>query len=1344
MKKSILLFILFGVLRAFAQTPTPHITGVSYSGATLQIDFTPQANPFQPPGYDSARTEVVLITQLTTSLNSAQSLGENADHPVLSTWFATGDHVTVPVKPTYRARYFVSARYSARSQGHRVYSSWSTWSNSAGPIAVSASPDTLEETPEAQATLFGDIGPGSLVEARFSLFPRSSSNTEILLNKAGQPPLRILNPETIVSAGGLIVASSLAAALSQATASTQTFLLREVRSGQPTLYRLFHSMPSLTVGDTVHFSLINPDGRILHDAPLFVGNPGTAFRMGRAVQKLLCHPPIGQDSLFTSFTAVKSPDSITVGLFAVAMLRLQIPHASLFEEATDAEGGFSSTYLQAYDSSLAVWAGLSPLAAGLSRLRQLQTRMLPLARGPIGENYPDPSDIAPPVLAYEAYTRFSPTFPLLTKPQGAVALLTLVTPNISLYSLRRESLSVSFTERVNASQVAGLLLPADSATLNPVLRNGLYLRAKSSTSNTTTQYGMVQRVVRRPLGEAGRGGLNPQPQILTPGGMVKAGIIQAGLGETGFQVWPRSEKGPWITFAPQGQFVVGRQQRRIVFDQNKRIGDFIHLAIGGPDSSMLVADGTPQEGEQPGIAKATWLDVRAVDSVGSDTGALWFRALDWSRNGSGDTVLHRVYEKRGALLNLCLGKQTDGPADSVLYHRALLEERLRMRAGCPDFLGKLKGFVQLTLPPGTQAYRVPAGQFLGPQHRMDNASPLWERTLTGVRLRLNLEMESHRQTLAALFDGEPWSLLISDRGRSRVEMQYQPPGDISGGIASRVGLEEEVTEGSVIVADFDHNGKVDSIDEAAARRGERWSIWSDPETNPGSINSSMDNNEKAVELLNYLPFRVRLRGPLSPYQNVFFQGNSNREISVVQQDSNFVDMGFYIKNPGASPLISRLQAKTLDDDRALELERTSGNHWGLISFKNQGDNSINLMYSREGLLWKENTLKVECTDILRKITVFSARYNPEVSFAEDEDPQEESIDSYRWEDNRLLNQSPYTETTFKSFLHRRLKEFDGVDLGRPDETLKDSLNVVYIHGFNVHESLGNAYTADRSFYKRLYHMGLKGNMISFHWFGDVNGFQSRTVAGVDIWSLPWFSVDQSYGFRTSAIFRSVLKNSLGGYRKALLAHSLGNQVSLDMLRLSKLAGDAPLLERYMMVEAAVWRETLIPVDPAKQDSVRRKSWRGLFTGSLDSTIKIFNTYNQNDNAALGAMCLNEVTKGKGDAERIRKLLNFPKEVCSDADVAALRTPDLLAYCKRSELKSMTAFEAFSGCNEEGMDSKVPIGRAKLNYDVIQPNLIEDINSRLIKGPKSKFLQEHSYYAFDPLWYTTHLYEKLLH
>jgi hypothetical protein len=405
------------------------------------------------------------------------------------------------------------------------------------------------------------------------------------------------------------------------------------------------------------------------------------------------------------------------------------------------------------------------------------------------------------------------------------------------------------------------------------------------------------------------------------------------------------------------------------------------------------------------------------------------------------------------------------------------------------------------------------------------------------------------------------------------------------------------------------------------------------------------------------------------------------------------------------------------------------------------------MLSREGLLWNEYSLKVECTDVLRKITVYSARYNPEVSFAEDEEPQEESIGSYRWEGNRLLNQAPHSETTFKSFPHSRLNEFDGLDLGRPDESLKDNLNVIYIHGFNVHESLASAYTADRNIYKRLYHMGLKGNLISFHWFGDVNGFESRTVPGIDVWSAPFFSVDQSYAFRTSAIFRSVLRNSLAGYKKALLAHSLGNQVALDMLRISKQAGDAPLLERYLMVEAAVWRETLIPVDSATLDSIQRISWRGLFASSLDSSIKFINSYNLKDNTALGAMCFNELSKGNSAwATGIRTLMNFPKKVCTDADVAAHRTPDLLAYCKHSELgpESIGGYDSFVGCKEEGMDSRVPIGRAPLMYEVHRSNIIEDVNSRLIKGADNKFIEEHSYYAFDPLWYTVHLYEKLLH
>lgn len=493
MKNQVFLLLLLGTLSALAQTPTPGISGAEYAGNIIRIGFNAQPNPFQ--ALDSSRIEVVLVTQLSTSLLAATSLGDNADHPVISTWAAGAPtSIRVALKPTFRARYFVAACYSALTGGRRIRSPWSVLSTVAnGPIALSAAPDSLEETPQAQVTILEDagIGPGALVEASFSLFDRTSSNTEILVAAQGSVPLLIHNPESIASTPDrrLVVASSLAGAISQSNANTGTVLIRETQSGSPTLYRLFHHLHTLSVGDTVHFSLINPDGRELHGGPLFAHRPGSSFRMGRTLQALVCHPPSNTTDPFSGFSPAQSADSVAIGILAMAMLRTHVPHASRFAEDLDRESIYATGYLQAFDSCLTAWSSLQALTPGLPRLRVLQNHLLTLAAGRIEEPYSDAEHLAAPVLAYDAYTRFIPAFPLLTKPQGAVALFLSVSPNVSLHRLERMGMAVSLPEWVSATQATGLLLPTDSSTLNPVLRQGLYLRGKVSESGRkTTQY----------------------------------------------------------------------------------------------------------------------------------------------------------------------------------------------------------------------------------------------------------------------------------------------------------------------------------------------------------------------------------------------------------------------------------------------------------------------------------------------------------------------------------------------------------------------------------------------------------------------------------------------------------------------------------------------------------------------------------------------------------------------------------------------------------------------------------------------------------------------------------------
>lgn len=135
--------------------------------------------------------------------------------------------------------------------------------------------------------------------------------------------------------------------------------------------------------------------------------------------------------------------------------------------------------------------------------------------------------------------------------------------------------------------------------------------------------------------------------------------------------------------------------------------------------------------------------------------------------------------------------------------------------------------------------------------------------------------------------------------------------------------------------------------------------------------------------------------------------------------------------------------------------------------------------------------------------------------------------------------------------------------------------VVMLHGFNVTER--EAVTSFDRVYKRLYWLGLRGLFIGFTWHSDETW---RLHTG--LWeSVPArFDPNVENAFQTAPALRDFLiqvRDRAGGAEHVdLMAHSLGNLVMWEALRLHERLGRGPLARSIFMIEPAVWSEAFDP------------------------------------------------------------------------------------------------------------------------------------------------------------------------
>jgi len=137
---------------------------------------------------------------------------------------------------------------------------------------------------------------------------------------------------------------------------------------------------------------------------------------------------------------------------------------------------------------------------------------------------------------------------------------------------------------------------------------------------------------------------------------------------------------------------------------------------------------------------------------------------------------------------------------------------------------------------------------------------------------------------------------------------------------------------------------------------------------------------------------------------------------------------------------------------------------------------------------------------------------------------------------------------------------------------------VFIHGYNVSPS--DAQETFSSVYQRLYWQGFRGNFVGWNWNGD-------EWEGAPLPATP-FDPNVDNALHTSPSLWMAIRNlmqapeSEGGWGLEaddidLMAHSLGNLVMWDALRINAAKTDEKLVRNIVSIEAAIWREAFDPV-----------------------------------------------------------------------------------------------------------------------------------------------------------------------
>jgi len=172
---------------------------------------------------------------------------------------------------------------------------------------------------------------------------------------------------------------------------------------------------------------------------------------------------------------------------------------------------------------------------------------------------------------------------------------------------------------------------------------------------------------------------------------------------------------------------------------------------------------------------------------------------------------------------------------------------------------------------------------------------------------------------------------------------------------------------------------------------------------------------------------------------------------------------------------------------------------------------------------------------------------------------------------------------------------------------------LFIHGYNVSKDGVESYWPE--IYKRFYWTGFRNNLIVLAWEGD--------EFSMPVIPTPYFGSNMENALQTSWPVSDYIRNLKIQYPKQEIdasAHSLGNLVLMDALRILHVQYNKKYINNVLHTEPAVWKETLDPrsgfVDNGFAYSVidqQKISWRHwLLNYSQSVSGNTYNSYNSDD------------------------------------------------------------------------------------------------------------------------------------
>jgi hypothetical protein len=196
--------------------------------------------------------------------------------------------------------------------------------------------------------------------------------------------------------------------------------------------------------------------------------------------------------------------------------------------------------------------------------------------------------------------------------------------------------------------------------------------------------------------------------------------------------------------------------------------------------------------------------------------------------------------------------------------------------------------------------------------------------------------------------------------------------------------------------------------------------------------------------------------------------------------------------------------------------------------------------------------------------------------------------------------------------------------------------LLFLHGFNVSE-LG-AYNFHRYLFRKLYWTGYRNTYIGWCWVGNdkTHGLgYLEEYTGPTEFSIDNFATNIYHALQSSRSLCEFIENDLANINKInLAAHSLGNLVLWDAVRIHSTQPQAKHIENVISIEGAVWSDAFRDYDDRVYDDelvgcnitytasqLERHSWSHWFRQDPHNALyivnKFVNSLNENDYALLG-------------------------------------------------------------------------------------------------------------------------------